>query len=538
MRRSPGRIYNQELLHVMTKNPLLHQSLSRRDTLRMMGATGAASLLGLNSKSGLLPWLMNVPGAVGYEDLLSRIVRPVLYSASPVQVTKPITEMSCVARPALTEGPFFVDEKLNRSDIRTDPSNNTIKTGVPLKVKFNIYRTSGSTCTPLAGAYVDIWHTDATGGYSDVSGQGNPNNLGQKFLRGYQVTDANGSVEFTTIYPGWYSGRTVHIHYKVRLFSGTTKTYEFTSQVMFDDTLTDQVFTQAPYNARGARNTRNSNDGIYQSGGSTLLLNLTADGNGGYTTSYDVSLSGLPASTTSISAVSGASYASSGTVASEGIVSLFGNGLAATTDTAQSLPLPTVLDNTSVTVRDAADTTRNAPLFYVSPTQLNIQIPSGTSTGSATLTAWQSGTTVSQGAVTVESVVPGLFSANSDGAGVAAAVIQRVKGDGTQSYESVATYDATQKKFVAVPIDLGAASDQVYLILFGTGFRSRTSLSSVVCSLGGANADLSFAGAQGQYVGLDQANMLIPRTLIGRGEVEVVFRADAKLANTVTINIK
>ena len=520
----------------MTKNTL--HALSRRDTLRLMGATGAASLLGLGSKSGLLPWLMNTPGAVGYEDLLSRIVRPVLYSASPLQVTKAITEMSCVARPALTEGPFFVDELLNRSDIRTDPSNNTTKAGTPLKIKFNIYRTSGSTCTPLVGAYVDIWHTDATGGYSDVNGQGNPNNLGQKFLRGYQVTDANGAVEFTTIYPGWYVGRTVHIHYKVRLFSGSTRTYDFTSQVMFDDTLTDQVFTQSPYSGRGTRNTRNSNDGIYQSGGSTLLLSLTADGSGGYTTSYDISLSGLPATTSAISTVSGASYAAGGAVAGEGIASLFGNGLASTTNAALTLPLPTLLDSTSVTVRDAAGTTRNAPLFYVSPTQLNAQIPSGTSAGAATLTALQGGTSVAQGTVTVESVAPGLFAANTNGAGIAAALIQRVKGDGTQSYESVATYDAAQKKFVAVPIDLGATTDQVYLILFGTGFRSRTSLSSVVCSLGGANTDVSFASAQGQYVGLDQANMLIPRTLLGRGDVDVVFRADAKLANTVTINIK
>src|SRR5205085_3183987 len=99
--------------------------------------------------------------------------------------------------------------------------------------------------------------------YSDIAnGAGQANTSGQKYLRGYQVTDANGAVEFTTIYPGWYSGRTVHIHYKVRLFSGTTKTYEFTSQLCFDDTLTDTVFTQAPYNTKAARGTRNNNDGI------------------------------------------------------------------------------------------------------------------------------------------------------------------------------------------------------------------------------------------------------------------------------------
>ncbi len=522
----------------MAKDSLLHNSFSRRDTLRFLGATGAASLLGLSKGRSLMPWLSHSAGLVGAEDYVARIMRPALYAASPVQVTKPVTEMSCVGRPALTEGPFFVDEKLNRSDIRSDPSNNTVRPGTPLKIKFNVYRTVGSTCTPLAGAYVDLWHCDATGGYSDVSGQGNPNNLGQKFLRGYQVTDANGSVEFTTIYPGWYSGRTVHMHYKVRLFSGTTKTYEFTSQVMFDDTLTDQVFLQSPYSARGTRNTRNSNDNIYQSGGSTLLLSVTSDGQGGYTTSYDLSLTGLPSTTSSISAVSGASYATGAAIASDGIASLFGNGLASTTNSATEIPLPTVLGDTTVSVRDAAGTTRNAPLFYVSPTQINLQIPTGTSAGTATLTALQGSTTVAQGSVTVENVVPGLFSANANGAGIAAALIQRVKSNGSQSYELLAQYDSAQQKFVALPIDLGPEGEQVYLNLFGTGFRSRTSLSSVVCSLGGANADVSYAGAHPVYVGLDQANMLIPRTLIGRGEVEVVFRADAKLANAVAINIK
>lgn len=522
----------------MAKNTPFFPTLSRRDTLRLLGATGAASLLGVSGQSRLLPWLLNTPGAVGYEDLVTRLVRPVLFAASPLQVTKPVTEMSCVARPALTEGPFFVDELLNRSDIRSDPSNNTVKPGTPLKIKFNIFRTSGSTCTPLVGAYVDLWHCDASGGYSDVSGQGNPNNLGQKFLRGYQVTDANGAVEFTTIYPGWYSGRTVHMHYKVRLFSGATKTYEFTSQVMFDDTVTDQVYTQSPYSARPNRNTRNSNDNIYQSGGSTLLLNVTSDGQGGYTTSYDISLTGLPSTTTGISAVSGASYITGSAVASDGIASVFGNGLASATTSATLLPLPTTLGDTTVTVRDAAGTTRNAPLFYASPTQINLQIPTGTSVGTATLTVLQSGTQVAQGTVAIESVVPGIFTANANGAGIAAALIQRVKGDGSQSYEQVAQYDSVQKKFVALPIDLGASTDQVFLNLYGTGFRSRTSLSSVVCSVGGASADVSFAGAHAVYVGLDQANLLIPRTLLGRGEVELLFRADAKLANTVTLNIQ
>lgn len=510
---------------------------TRRESLRIMGAAGAASFLNVGDPLSFLPgWSKHASQSVK-QDFLQRIIKPSLFEAAPIPIpfSKDIAEVACVGRPALTEGPFFVDEKLNRSDIRTDPSNNTTKAGTKLTIKFNIYRTTGSTCTPLSGAYVDIWHCDASGGYSDVSGQGNPNNLGQKFLRGYQISDANGAVEFTTIYPGWYSGRTVHMHYKVRLFAGTTKTYEFTSQVMFDDNLTDIVFQQSPYNTRGTRNTRNSNDNIYQSGGSTLLLNVTSDGTGGYTTSYDVSLSGLPASVSTVTAVSGASYAQGGAVAPDGIASLFGNGLAVTTAAASTIPLPKILGDTSVIVKDANNTTREAELFYVSPSQLNVLIPSGTSAGTATITALQSGTAVASGTVTVANVAPGLFSANADATGVVAGYIQRIKSDGSQSLESILTYDTTAKKYIASAIDFGAATDQLYLIIFGTGLRSRSSLGGVTCDLGGVGASLDYVGPQNFYAGLDQVNMLLPRTLAGKGEVNINLRVDGLIANLVTV---
>ena len=443
--------------------------------------------------------------------------------------------MSCVARPALTEVPFFVDEKLNRSDIRPDPSNGTVKTGTKLTIKFNVFRTSGTGCTPLSGAYVDIWHTDASGAYSDVNGQGNPNNIGQKFLRGYQITDANGAVTFTTIYPGWYNGRTVHIHYKVRLFNGTTQTFTFTSQLCFDDTLTDTVFLQAPYNAYGTRTTRNSNDGIYQSGGTSILLNCTSDGAGGYTTTYDLSLSGLPASTTALTTVSGASYVPGGAVTSEGIAALFGNGLASTTLAAPSLPLPTTLGDTTVTVKDANNTTRNAQLFYTSPAQVNVLIPTGTSNGSATLTALQGGTSVATGAVTVATVAPGLFGANADATGVVAGYVQRIKANGNSTFEAIAQYDSTAKRNVATAIDLSTLTDKVYLIIFGTGIRNRTSLGGVTCDIGGVGTTLKYAGAHGTYAGLDQLNILLPNTLAGKGEVNITLRVDGNAANTVTV---
>ncbi len=516
------------------------QLINRRETLRLLGAAGATVLVGGGSERVLRLWPAASVQAAEASSLpalanVDRLMATNLFTPKP-RLVWDASQISCTSRPALTEGPFFVDELLNRSDIRPDPSNGTAKAGVPLKVKFTIGEINGSSCAPIAGALVDLWHCDASGGYSDVSGQGNPNNLGQKFLRGYQITDSVGSVEFTTIYPGWYSGRTVHMHYKVRLFAGTTRTYEFTSQVCFDDTLTDQVFTQAPYNTRGTRNTRNSNDNIYQSGGSTLLLSLASDGAGGYTTSYIVGLTNVPDGVTGVSSVSAASF--NGSLAPEGICALFGAGLSSSTAAATSTTLPTTLGGVQVFVRDASGTTRNAGLFFVSPTQINFQLPAGTSAGTAVIYVQNGSTVTGQGSAAVASVAPGIFTANSTGKGVPAALALRVKADGTQTYEPIAQFDATQNAFVPVPIDLGASTDQVYLVGFGTGLRNRSSLSGVTATIGGTNASVLYFGSQGTYAGLDQFNLGIPRSLAGRGTVDVVLSVDGKTANTVTLNIK
>ena len=228
--------------------------LSRRDLLGF-AAKGAASVV--VSQSVLLAC---ASGAVSATDT----------SSTGGTTTTPTTGRStCVLTAALTEGPYFVDEMLNRSDITTDPVTGAVSSGIPLTLTFNVSRVAGSACTPLTGAYLDVWHCDSGGVYSDVSGSS------RKFLRGYQITDANGVAGFTSIYPGWYSGRAVHIHFKLRLFAGSTKTYEFTSQFFMDDTLTDTVYTQSPYSSRGTRSTRNVNDGIYNSLSSTDKTGLT-----------------------------------------------------------------------------------------------------------------------------------------------------------------------------------------------------------------------------------------------------------------------
>jgi len=500
-----------------------------------MGAAGATALVGWGDKQALGLWPAGRAASRVHARALPGVLQPALFAPSPLRLTRSVETLACVARPALTEGPYFVDERLNRSDIRSDPATGTVKPGVPLRLKFNVNQVSGSACAPLSGALVDIWHCDALGVYYDVSvGMGNPDTRGQKFFRGYQVTDADGNVEFLTIYPGYYTGRTVHLHFKIRLFSGAQRTFEFTSQVFFDDALTDQVFAQAPYNTKPARGTRNNNDGIYSS---QVLLSLTSDGQGGYTSSFDIGLSGVPNTVATVSAVSAASFAA-GAVASEGIAALYGAGLAGSTLAATTLPLPTTLGGVQVRVRDAAGTERAAPLFFVSPGQINFQIPPGTNAGSAQLTVLRDGNAVGQGAVTVDAVAPGLFAANAGGQGVAAALVLRARSDGTQTYEAVAQFDQAQNRFVPVPVDLGPATDRLFLIGYGSGFRYRSSLAAITATLGGTPAEVLFAGAQGDYAGLDQANIAIPRSLAGRGNVDLVLSVDGKTSNTVSINVK
>jgi protocatechuate 3,4-dioxygenase beta subunit len=191
---------------------------------------------------------------------------------------------ACVVTPEQMEGPFFTDVRLNRSDIRFDPTDKSVKEGVPLALILRFSAVGSTGCTPLAGATVDVWHCDAAGVYSDSGG----NTAGKKFLRGHQVTDANGSVRFTTIYPGWYPGRAVHIHFKVRMLTGPALGNEFTSQLYFDEAVTDRVLARAPYSVRGQR-TRNSGDGLYRRGGSRLVLALTESG-GGYAGEFHVGM--------------------------------------------------------------------------------------------------------------------------------------------------------------------------------------------------------------------------------------------------------
>lgn len=241
-------------------------------------------------------------------------------------------------------------------------------------------------------------------------------------------------------------------------------------------------------------------------------------------------------SSTTVTTVSAANYDNK--LAAEAISAAFGEQMATATQMATTVPLPTTLAGTSVTIRDSKGVDRLAPLFFVSPNQLNYQIPPETALGTASVTVISGDNLVSLGTANVASVAPGLFTANASGSGLAAAVAFRLKANGAQSYEPVTRFDAVTNQIAAVPIDLGPADDQVFLLLYGTGLRGRSALSAVSAAIDSVPSEVSYAGPQGDYVGLDQINVRIPRSLAGRGLVSVGLTADGNAANSVTVSIK
>lgn len=191
----------------------------------------------------------------------------------------------CIVTPAQTEGPFFIDTGLNRSDIRSEPGNGGISAGLPLALSLRVSAVTAEACTPLQGALVEVWHCNAAGVYSGTSAA-----MGKRFLRGYQVTGSGGEARFLTVYPGWYPGRTIHVHFKVLVKNTAGRRFEFTSQLYFDDRVNDTVLAQPSYAAgTGSRRVRNGDDHLYRDGG-RLLTTLPSLREGAYAAAFDIGL--------------------------------------------------------------------------------------------------------------------------------------------------------------------------------------------------------------------------------------------------------
>jgi protocatechuate 3,4-dioxygenase beta subunit len=248
-----------------------------------------------------------VSGAMGAVQALLTGCSAAKNSSNSSTSSSSSSSSSCAASTNVTRGPYFVDNQSDsnitnddvdtsipeRSDIRSDTKGSTgTQSGLPLYPNIIVGSYSGGSCSPIANAQVHIWHCNAQGVYSDVQASSNDNGAdltGENFLRGYQYTDSNGKVSFTTIYPGWYSGRAVHIHIKVRVFdTAGNVTTEATTQLFFDDSVSSAVYAaNSDYSRSGTRDTMDSADSIYAAESPALLLSLT----GSDTTSYTGTIS-------------------------------------------------------------------------------------------------------------------------------------------------------------------------------------------------------------------------------------------------------
>ena len=210
--------------------------------------------------------------------------------------SRALAEPACTLAPTMSEGPFWVDEKLNRIDVTAGTARASVRNATPMSLAIYLHATTQDACSsqPASGVQLDIWHSDALGDYSDAPALGQSNTVGEDFLRGYQVSDAGGRVNFATIYPGWYPGRTPHIHVRARVYdSAGAVTYNYVSQLFFDDAFSDQIYVRAPYNMRGTR-TRNSDDGLFRDAATHPLLTLSHRSDGGVHAEVSLGLRGVP----------------------------------------------------------------------------------------------------------------------------------------------------------------------------------------------------------------------------------------------------
>ena len=259
---------------------LIGRILSRREVLALLGAGSVAATL-----AGCAPGGSGATAGAGASATAGATAAASAAASSTANAAASVGALpSCVVAPQLTEGPYYLDVNLERSDIRPNTIDGAVSEGAPLELGWVVSRVDGEGCVPLEGAIVDVWHCDALGVYSGVQGS-----AGTDFLRGFQRTDSNGAAAFTTVYPGWYQGRAVHIHFKIRTDPDADTGFEFTSQLFFDNDLSRGVYGSGVYAAKGPQDQPNERDGIFnQSGGATLLA-VTQDGDM-YKTTFEIAI--------------------------------------------------------------------------------------------------------------------------------------------------------------------------------------------------------------------------------------------------------
>lgn len=242
---------------------------------------------------------------------------------------------------------------------------------------------------------------------------------------------------------------------------------------------------------------------------------------------------------TAATSVSGASYLGTN-VAQDSIVSVFGVNLSTSSSGAPAVgtPLPTTLAGTTVTIRDSQGTDRLAPLFFVGQNQINYLVPSGTATGSATVTIRNSLGEQSGGTLNITSVTPGLFTANADGAGAAVGKAIRVRSGVQSPREEIVVLDTATNKYVTKPIDFAPTTEDVFVELYGTGLRYRTSQGNVSVEIGDITIPVEYADVAPGFYGLDQVNIKLPASLDNRGETDLTVIVDGQRTKTLKINIK
>jgi len=222
------------------------------------------------------------------------------------------------------------------------------------------------------------------------------------------------------------------------------------------------------------------------------------------------------------------------TLAPEEIASVFGSNLAGDAQSSAAQPPPFSLGGVTVAVKDSTARSRPAPLYYSSPGQINFVVPAGTAAGTASITVQRPGTPDLTTSAEVRAVAPALFTAGASGKGVVAATAIQVNGS---QQTPVPVYACSGSTCRAVPILLGVDTP-VYLALYGTGIRNRSSLANVSCAIGGVNVPVLYAGPQPEYAGLDQVNVALPLNLRGIGETDLIVTVDGKPSNPTQVSVR